>query len=124
MERCVVLLWRWLGGNRSLAWLCRFYLAGMDVGGSASWGRVQPLCCACCGLSVLPFCLLGWCLSLGHGGGRGGASQGLLDCLAGPGVSVRLSVGRACAYAGPELAFGWACILGQAFVVGGLGVKV
>ncbi|MEQ2234766.1 hypothetical protein ILYODFUR_034755 [Ilyodon furcidens] len=32
-----------------------------------------------------PFGSLGWRLLLGHGGGRGGASRGLLDCLAGPG---------------------------------------
>ncbi|MED6245617.1 hypothetical protein ATANTOWER_005648 [Ataeniobius toweri] len=65
--------------------------------------------------SVLEFLKLRVFLKLGGGVVYRG------DCLDAP---AQLSVGRTCAYAGPELAFGWAAILGQVFLVGGLGVGV
>ncbi|MEQ2164156.1 hypothetical protein GOODEAATRI_003651 [Goodea atripinnis] len=63
---------RMCGAAVALALLAAVCLPGMDVGGSASQEGVQPLCCAFCGLSVAPFSFLGWCLSLGHGGGGAG----------------------------------------------------
>ncbi|MEQ2230509.1 hypothetical protein ILYODFUR_030015 [Ilyodon furcidens] len=82
MEGCVVLLW----GELQLGLAPSFLLGWHECWWFCiSGGGVWPLCCVCCGLFLPPFCLLGWCLFLGHGGGRGRASLGLLDCLAAPG---------------------------------------
>ncbi|XP_047226652.1 uncharacterized protein LOC124871426 [Girardinichthys multiradiatus] len=57
-------------GSSSLAWLCHFCLAGIDVGGSASRGEYGLFAVRTVAFYVPFFGLLGWCLSFGHSGGR------------------------------------------------------
>ncbi|MEQ2185138.1 hypothetical protein GOODEAATRI_015129 [Goodea atripinnis] len=94
-------------GSVVFAWLA-WLLVVLRLGGG-----VRPFCCACCGLSVPPFGLLGWRLSLGHGGGHGGASRSLLNCLAGPGGFGSFVYGRCMCLYWPGGCIRWACHFGS-----------